>query len=286
MIDLHMHSKYSDDGEFSPAELVRQCAEAGITVMSITDHNCVRANAEAQSAALAAGIRYIAGIEIDCVLSGVNFHVLGYGIDFESEDFIRIEENIRNQERRASLERLEKIQKLGFSVPEEELPPLSGSVWTGELFAEILLQKPEYRNSPILEPYRSGGKRSGNPFVNFYWDYCSQGKPCYVKMDFPEMADAVSVIHRNAGKAILAHPGVNLKGHESLLEEALSLGLDGIEAFSSYHTQEQADCYYRKAAARNLLVTCGSDYHGKTKPSIRLGQYGELPAGFSCFSIK
>ena len=93
MIDLHMHSKYSDDGEFSPAELVRQCAEAGITVMSITDHNCVRANAEARSAALSAGIRYIAGIEIDCVLSGVNFHVLGYGIDFESEDFIRIEEN-------------------------------------------------------------------------------------------------------------------------------------------------------------------------------------------------
>ena len=24
-IDLHMHSKYSDDGEFKPAELVEKC---------------------------------------------------------------------------------------------------------------------------------------------------------------------------------------------------------------------------------------------------------------------
>ena len=44
LMDLHMHSYYSDDGEFSPEELVRQCAMSGIRVMSIADHNSVRAN--------------------------------------------------------------------------------------------------------------------------------------------------------------------------------------------------------------------------------------------------
>ena len=30
MIDLHMHSYYSDDGEFQPEELVQKCKEEGI----------------------------------------------------------------------------------------------------------------------------------------------------------------------------------------------------------------------------------------------------------------
>lgn len=51
MIDLHMHSRYSEDGEFAPAELVRQCQSRGITVMSITDHNCARADLEGRAAA-------------------------------------------------------------------------------------------------------------------------------------------------------------------------------------------------------------------------------------------
>lgn len=43
MIDLHMHSYYSDDGEFQPEELVQKCKEEGIRYMAIADHNCVRA---------------------------------------------------------------------------------------------------------------------------------------------------------------------------------------------------------------------------------------------------
>lgn len=42
-IDLHMHSKYSDDGEFTPTQLVEQCHKAGIKVMAIADHNSVKA---------------------------------------------------------------------------------------------------------------------------------------------------------------------------------------------------------------------------------------------------
>ena len=51
MTDLHMHSLYSEDGEFTPVQLVEQCAEQGIIFMSITDHNSIRANAEAEQLA-------------------------------------------------------------------------------------------------------------------------------------------------------------------------------------------------------------------------------------------
>lgn len=280
MIDLHMHSRYSDDGEYTPSELVEHCAGAGVRVMSVTDHNCAKANEEAQRAAKEKGIRYIPGIEIDCTYQNVNFHVLGYGIDYRSSDFEAIEKNVADQSAQASLERLSKTQALGFALlTEKEMQALSENsywkrTWTGEMFAEALLAMPEYTDHPLLSPYRPGGARSDNPYVNFYWDYYSQGKPCYAKTDFPAMEEIIDTIHRNRGMAVLAHPGVNLKGKETLLEDILRLGMDGIEAFSSYHSPEQAEKFYSAAKAHRVFVTCGSDYHGKTKPSIAIGQHG------------
>ena len=278
-IDLHMHSRYSDDGEFSPTELVRQCVEAGIGMMAVADHNTVRGCMEAIKAAKEAGICCIPAIEIDCVWNGMNFHVLGYGIDSLSEDFIQIENNIRTQREQASQKMLQKTRELGFEVSEEEMEQLSAGsywekCWTGEMFAEVLLSKEAYQEHPLLAPYRSGGERSDNPYVNFYWDYYSQGKPCYVEVHFPEMKQVIDIIHKNGGDAVLAHPGVNLKGKENLLEKIAALGIDGVEGYSSYHTKEQSIGFCKEAKRLGLAITCGSDYHGKTKPSVHLAKTG------------
>lgn len=279
MIDLHIHSNYSDDGEFTPLELVEQCGAQGVELMAITDHNCARAAGEAKEAARERGLRYLAGIEIDCTFEGANFHMLGYGIDDASPDFLEVEENIRVQVREASLEMLEKTRKLGFLVEEWEMRRLSEKSrwpdsWTGEMFAEVLLAKPEYKEHPLLMPYREGGSRADSALVNFYWDFYSQGKPCHADIRIPDMRKVLDIIHHNHGLAVLAHPGVNLKGREQLLEGIAALGIDGIEAFSSYHTPEQALKRMEQARTYGLFFTCGSDYHGKTKPSISLGGHG------------
>lgn len=278
-VDFHMHSRYSDDGEFTPEKLVEMSKAAGIQTMSIADHNCVRANDEAKAAAEAAGIAYVPSIEIDCVFQDVNFHLLGYGMNDKSQDFQDIEDNIRGQTEAASYKMLEATQSIGFSVSEQELKDLAEDMywkecWTGEMFAEVLLNKEEYKDHPMLQVYRPGGQRSDNPYVNFYWDFYSQGKPCYVKMEYPSLERMVEVIHQNGGKAVLAHPAANLKEKTELLEEIIKTGIDGIEAYSSYHTPEQAEYYKKRAEAASLFVTCGSDFHGKTKPSIFIGQHG------------
>lgn len=273
MIDLHMHSAYSDDSEFTPAQLVAQCAAAGVTLMSITDHNCVKANAQGALEAQKVDIQYIPGVEIDCVLDGVNFHVLGYGIDSSSPDFMQIEKNVHDQEAEASRARVAALRAFGFDIDEQDLPPLKNGVsWTGECIAQVLLAKDE--TDPKLAPYRPGGDRSDNPLVNFYWDYCSQGKPGYVPIHYPSMAATIEVIHKAGGKAVLAHPAQNLQGHKELFAKALDLGMDGVEAFSSYHSEEQADFFAQQAQQRGLIVTCGSDYHGKTKPKVKIGSHG------------
>ncbi len=281
MIDLHMHSNYSADGEFAPLELAKMCGEQGIRIMSVTDHNCARANTQARAAAEERGITYIPGIEIDCSFENAAFHVLGYGIDEWDPGFGRLEEQNFQQNRKASRKMLEKTVEFGFAVTEEELWALSRDslwpeIWTGEMFAEILLGKPEYRDHPMLLPYREGGPRSENPCLNFYWDFYSPGKPCHVSLVLPSMEETLDLIHSTGGLAVLAHPGMNLKGREHLLEPIVKLGMDGIEAFSSYHSSRQALDFLKEARNQGKFATCGSDFHGKTKPAVRLGGHGCL----------
>ena len=171
-IDLHMHSKFSDDGEYEPRQLVDMCKEAGIKIMAIADHNTVKGVEQASLYAKELGIQYIPAIEIDCTYKGLNLHVLGYGIDHKDPVFNKIGKDIEEQEVSASLKKLEKTNALGFEIKKEQMDKISSNgVYTGEMFAEILLNDPKYIDSEILRPYRKPGSRSDNPYVNFYWDY-------------------------------------------------------------------------------------------------------------------
>ena len=274
-IDLHMHSYYSDDGEYTPEQLVTFCHQRGIDIMAITDHNSVSASDEEVQFCKEMGILTIPGVEIDCAWKGIDFHVVGYGIDYHHDDFKALEEHITKQEVVCSRKRVELTNQLGFSLTERDLEEFTLSdIWSGELFAELLLSMPEYQDHEVLKPYREGGSRSDNPLVNFYWDFYAQGKPCYLEINFPTLEETLDLIHRHGGVAVLAHPGINLKDRFALFPEMVKLGLDGVEAFSSYHTPETAAYFYDQAKTHDIMVTCGSDFHGKTKPSIHIGDSG------------
>lgn len=274
-IDLHMHSYYSDDGEFSPAELVKRCRDRGIRIMAIADHNSIKAVAEAKKEAEKYHIHYIHAIEIDCTYQGIDLHVLGYGIDYKNKAFDDLEENILHQERACSGKKLELTKRLGFDVKQEQLDELSkNGVYTGEMFAEILLNDARYQEHKLLQPYQAGGSRSDNPYVNFYWDFYTQGKACYTEIIYPSLEAVFKLIAENGGVAVLAHPGNNLKGKFEIFDELIEAGLQGVEAFSSYHDDETAKYFLQKGRDHNLLVTCGSDYHGKIKPAIEIGETG------------
>jgi hypothetical protein len=70
---------------------------------------------------------------------------------------------------------------------------------------------------------------------------------------------------------VLAHPGINVREDGQLLEGIFAAGVQGLEVFSSYHRPAQIEYYKQAALAHGRLLTCGSDFHGKTKPSIQLG---------------
>lgn len=271
-IDLHMHSNYSSDGEFAPGQLLEMCLATGLTHAAIADHNSVRAVEAAILAAAGTDLSIIPAIEMDCTFEGITFHLLGYGVDITAPIFAELEHRLHTQEQAASQVLMDRVRQLGIEFDDEVIAGLAyDGVVTGEMIAEAALLYDDEAKNPLLDRYRKGGDRSDNPFVNFFWDVCSQGKPAHVPMDYQPLSQAVEIIRAYHGVPILAHPGLQVRESVHLLGRILEVGVAGLEVFSSYHSQEQARFYRQAVQSQYLLMTCGSDFHGKTKQSITIG---------------
>ena len=252
MIDLHLHSTFSD-GTFTPEELVKMASEVGLKGVSITDHDTVDGTGEALSAGKKYGIRVISGVELSVFLDDFNFHLLGYNFDWQNK---RLGEKLSllqdSRDRRNSVI-ISNLQDLGIDVTEDELKELSTRGQTGRPhIARLLVAKKLVRD--IDQAFEL---------------YLRKGKPGYARRLIYHVEEAISIIHDSGGYAVLAHPS-QISRSVPLLDELLSLlkskGLDGVETY--YPTQQGAFLkkLRRLVADHGFFETGGSDYHGTIRP--------------------
>ena len=274
-IDLHMHSLYSDDGEIAPKDIIAIGKKEEMNILALTDHNSIKGVDEMIEYGKKAEIKVISGIEIDCVYKGINLHMLGYGINHKRKEFLEIEEEIFEKEIAIAKIKIEKLKKnTDLIINEKKIFEIAaGNIVTGEIIGEVVLAEEKNRNNPLLKEYFDGGAKSDMPFVHFYWDFFSQGQIAYVPIEFRSMVEIIKLIKDSGGLAVLAHPGNNFKNHPEIVDDIIREGIDGIEVFSTYHSQEQIDYFFNKAKENKLLMTFGSDFHGKNKPHIKLRGY-------------
>lgn len=270
-IDLHMHSRYSLDGEKEVQELIDIAHKNHIETIAISDHNTAVAYRDQYDSK---GVEVISAIELDCTFQDKDFHLLGYHIDPTNPIWESVRVCVSEMERTAGKERLDYIQnKMGICIDQAMLDELCpNGVYEAESVCEVALKMPENRNNPYLKEYYPGGKHSVSPLVDFYWEYCAKGKEAYSPIHYMKMEEAIKIYREQNAFIVLAHPGNNVKEDEQLMKDIVALGIDGIEVYSSYHTQEQIDHYYQVAKDNHLIMTCGSDYHGKTKPHVIMGE--------------
>ena len=218
-IDLHMHSAFSADGQFSPRELIELARREGVELLSLTDHNSARGCPEMASLAAEAGLSFISGIELDCRFQGVWLHVLGYGIDPAFPGFVELEEDIIRQERRNAEGKIKAFENMGFHLDRKKLAAISpnGMVW-GEMIAEVLLGDESNQGNPALVRYRPGGDRADNPLVNFDWDYCAPGQAAHFRVEFIDLDQALELIGQAGGRPVLAHPGRDVKENPDFIK--------------------------------------------------------------------
>jgi 3',5'-nucleoside bisphosphate phosphatase len=271
-IDLHIHSNYSADGELTVREIVDISKRQGMKTIAITDHNCVQGIEEAVSYGKQVGLEVIPGIELDCKYQSVNLHLLGYYIDWHYKEYTQLQKHLYEQEMDAFPKMIHNLHKLGILVTEAEvLNKAKGGVPCGELIAEVLLHKVDSAGNELLKPYFPGGSRSNMPYLNFYHDFFAQGRAAHVPIQYMHVKDAIDLIKQSNGIPVIAHPGNNLKDNMAMIDELIQVGVEGIEVYSNYHTPVQVEYFHKKALVNELLITCGSDFHGKNKPGIYIG---------------
>lgn len=274
MVDLHIHTKFSSDGMYSPAEIIEMAVKIGIKTVSFTDHNEILANYDGVELASKYAIKYITGVEFNSFWQGKDVHVLGYFIDFKSKKLHRFIEEIKDKKLKQTRERVKKLQELGFSISlEDVLAEAKSRPATGVTFLKSMLKRPENLKDERLFPYLSGEK-SRSPFMNFYNDYLIPGKPAFVELKDTPTEEVIKLIKECRGVPVVAHP-------KDLDEEQIKLlkgyGAAGIEAYSSYHSEERKCFYVNLAEKLNMVVTAGSDFHGEEiKKDVKLGSVGEI----------
>jgi predicted metal-dependent phosphoesterase TrpH len=242
MIDLHTHTTASD-GRCSPAELVARAAAAGVTVLSVTDHDTVDSCAAVGEVCTAAGIAFVPGIEITAVRAEVDVHVLGYFLDPQSPA-LRLFLAEQRQRRVDRVGRM--VAQLDSWVCGSTPRPSCGRRSTA----------PEHRR---LCTGRARARAAGYVKTTNE-DVCRVGCRAAVPGSSPARASPERVfeqIHNAGGIASLAHPGCSARR----VDRRFAAPLDALEAYPQIHDGETIGRYRSIAERLQLGVSGGSDYH-------------------------
>jgi len=246
LIDLHTHSTESD-GRYAPGDLVRRAAEAGVTVLAVTDHDTVSGCEAAAAACAAARITLVPGIEITAVRDEADVHVLGYFIEPSSPRL----QAFLDEQRLARLDRLRRmaarLEILGIDIDIDEV-----------------------LRPAVEDPKKAAGRpwiaraliASGHVTTtsDAFERYLARGRPAFVPRSGAPPPEVIERIHEAGGIASLAHPA--LIGRDEWIEGMVSQGLDAIEAYHSEHDERATARYVAMAAAMGVSVSGGSDFHG------------------------
>jgi predicted metal-dependent phosphoesterase TrpH len=263
MIDLHLHTTASD-GLCTPEKLIQRAYTAGITTISVTDHDTMEAIPAAAAAAARQGLEFVPGIEVTSVLDGHDVHLLGYWLDAQSPALAGFLQDACTRRIDRAMEMGRRLDAAGVGIDVEALV-------TGE-------SSPRSVARPLLA--RALVKAGHVATVDEAFDrFLSRGCPAYVPNRGPSPAAAISAIRQAGGIASLAHPGT--LGRDDFLLSLCAAGLDALEVYHSAHDLDTQARYLALARALGLEVSGGSDFHGEgTRRSEYFGRTCLPPTDF------
>ncbi|MDO4376917.1 MAG: PHP domain-containing protein [bacterium] len=264
IIDLHTHTNYSD-GDLSPYELIRLAIEKRVGILGITDHDTldgIKQIDKTNSLIVDSGIQIIDGVELSAKVSKGRMHILGYDIDINNVNINKEMEKIKDNSINSVLSIMEQIKRdYGIVFGYSDIKELVNSNHN--------LGRPDLAKLCIKYGYASSIQDAFNKYlIEAYNKTRSTSKGLSYQ-------ECIELILQSKGIPILAHPkSLELPEKEFLilLKEMINSGLKGIEVYHSSHTEEEIKYYLEIANKYDLLISGGSDYHGKTiKPDIELG---------------
>ena len=257
-VDLHLHTTFSD-GRLTPTQLVRMCAERGLKVVSVSDHDSTQGIPEAlQAARPFPQLTVIPGIELSTDVPGSEIHVLGYFVDYQNADFQRTLQRFREERVERGHRMVEKLNELGLAISWERVKELSGGGAIGRPHIAQAMVEAGYVQYPR----------------DAFEHYLGRNGVAYVERLKLTPAEAVKILVDNGALPVMAHPTYSVS--KSDRDEVASLrktlqglkraGLVGVEVYYGDYTPEQVKRLAGVADELGLVPCGGSDYHASGNP--------------------
>lgn len=243
-IELHCHTNFSD-GKLSPKELANLIIKEKLDLVSVTDHDTVRAHSQIKPIMKENNIKYIPGIELTTHRNGESIHILGYfnNDGYKNKSFLdslnELDE-FRNNRTKNILNLLKK--HFDININYKYLREKSkGSITRANIASEINLLFPNVSHSEIFNKY------------------LSRESPAYIPNINLTIEEGIELLKSNGAIVILAHPVIY---KNNSINDLLKYNFDGVECYYFLNSKKDTENYLRETKKRNLYITAGSDFHG------------------------
>jgi hypothetical protein len=252
LVDLHMHTDHSD-GTFSAAEVVAAARRAKLVAFAITDHDTIAGYREALTYVGADDPELISGVEFSVAMDDSEMHLLAYLFDPDNERLADRLEGFREERNLRGGLMVERLNRLGLDLSMEAVRRHAGKAAIGRPhIAEALV------DAGMVDSFEQA-------FRKYIGNHC----PAYVPKNEIGPAEAIELVHWAGGVAIMAHPFVNdMHRH---LPGLVDLELDGVEVEHYSHSKQQRREVIRLAKRHGLLMSGGSDFHGRQRHEGEIG---------------
>ena len=243
-IDLHLHTNKSD-GRLSPTELVRLAHRGGVRRMALTDHDTTDGVDEAIEEGRRLGVEVIPGVELGTDSASGDMHMLGLFLDYHDQQFQETMARFREGRVARVHTIVANLAEVGVTISVDRVFEIAGEASVGRPHvAQALLEAGYVKAMPEA-----------------FEKWLAYGGPGDVPRDKLSPKEAIAMIHRVGGLAIVAHPyeGKNVVAQLPGLAED---GLDGVETYYQSYGPDRVAELLALGAKHGLLPTGGSDFHG------------------------
>ena len=259
-VDLHLHTNCSD-GTTSPEKLLAIVRTKNLSSFSVTDHDTLQGYWKVKELLAPEDPELIPGLELSVTINDSDLHLLAYLFDPNHEPLVIALDEFRQKRNHRGRLIVQKLNEMGVDIAYEDIQATAGQAAIGRPhIAETMFRLNAVRTyEEAFEKYIRNGGLAYVPKRNFTLD------------------EAISAVHQAGGVAVLAHP--MLDATYRYVEQLVGLGLDGIEVFHPVHKQSDIDKLKHIAERYRLLISGGSDYHGREE---RYGMVGSQNVPVQC----
>ena len=289
MIDLHMHSNFSD-GSDDPEVLAVAARKAGLSTIALTDHDTTDSHERMAAACAAEGIELIPGVEVSLtdptatkvredgtIEKSVSVHVLAYFVPLDPvHPFQQKLLQLRHDRQKRNIALVSLLHENGFTrLSYEEILQRAKS--------EYSVGRPHFAQAMFEYHPEIVGEQTPENWQKLFNEWLGQGGKAYLRKTELTISSFVEAGRGSGVVFSIAHPTLNYFGHSvsdqeiaerfpAILASLHTQGVKGVECFYGSWPERRRQLLLSLARNEGMIPTGGSDYHGTVKKNVHIGR--------------